>query len=392
MIAGTCGSGFVSEVVCLDPEDAEFLVHDPFVVNALGPSVGPWLYGKMLQSWLFENLPRFDVVIIHGMWQYHGYAVRKALKRLLRNGRAAPRCFVMPHGMLDPYFQRDPSRRTKAIRNWIYWKLVEGEVVNRADGLLFTCVEEMLLARQTFRSYRVTNERVVGLGVEEPPPYLPAMGSAFRLQCPELHDRPYLLFLSRIHPKKGVNLLVKAYVQLMQEHLGSKSFSTCDHSLTIPDLVIAGPLDSDYAAEVQQLAIQLLSSSLQTQNRDPKIPSIHFPGMLRGDAKWGAFYGCEAFVLPSHQENFGIAVVEALACGKPVLISDKVNIWREIVDGGGGFAAVDDAESTLALLRRHLDLNTEARVDMGGRALDCFRKNFQVSAAAARMAKALAAC
>ncbi len=58
--------------------------------------------------------------------------------------------------------------------------------------------------------------------------------------------------------------------------------------------------------------------------------------MLTGDLKWGAFRAAEAFVLPSHQENFGIAVVEALACGKPVLISDKVNIWREIVEDGAG--------------------------------------------------------
>jgi glycosyltransferase involved in cell wall biosynthesis len=72
--------------------------------------------------------------------------------------------------------------------------------------------------------------------------------------------------------------------------------------------------------------------------------------MLNGEAKWGALYGCEAFVLPSHQENFGIAVVEALACGRPVLISDQVNIWREIVEGGAGLVAEDTLEGTYTLL------------------------------------------
>lgn len=63
--------------------------------------------------------------------------------------------------------------------------------------------------------------------------------------------------------------------------------------------------------------------------------------MLQGDVKWGAVHGCEEFVLPSRQENFAIAVVEALACGKPVLISDQVNIWREIAEDGAGLVGGD---------------------------------------------------
>ena len=63
---------------------------------------------------------------------------------------------------------------------------------------------------------------------------------------------------------------------------------------------------------------------------------VYWPGMLRGNLKWGSFYSCEAFILPSHQENFGIAVAEALACGKPVLLSNKVNIAAEIERDGVG--------------------------------------------------------
>jgi hypothetical protein len=81
---------------------------------------------------------------------------------------------------------------------------------------------------------------------------------------------------------------------------------------------------------------------------------VHAVDMLSGAAKWGALYGCEAFVLPSHQENFGIAVVEALACGKPVLISDQVNIWREIVEDGAGLVEGDTEEGVEKLLRNFL--------------------------------------
>ena len=76
------------------------------------------------------------------------------------------------------------------------------------------------------------------------------------------------------------------------------------------------------------------------------------PGMLQGDMKWGALNAAEVFCLPSHQENFGIAVAEALGCGTPVLISDKVNIWREIEADGAGLVDDDtvDGTSELAVL------------------------------------------
>src|SRR6185369_16511419 len=105
--------------------------------------------------------------------------------------------------------------------------------------------------------------------------------------------------------KKGVDLLISAYADVYQ----SKPASPAP-----PALVIAGPLNSDFADAMQKLAAEL-------SPRD----TVFWPGLLSGDAKWGAFHGCEAFVLPSHQENFGIAVAEALACGKPVLISNQVN-------------------------------------------------------------------
>jgi glycosyltransferase involved in cell wall biosynthesis len=72
--------------------------------------------------------------------------------------------------------------------------------------------------------------------------------------------------------------------------------------------------------------------------------------MLKGDVKWGAFYASEAFALPSHQENFGIAVAEALACGKPALLADKVNIAPQIAADGAGLMQPDTQEGTDELL------------------------------------------
>ncbi|MFN6996501.1 MAG: glycosyltransferase, partial [Aquincola tertiaricarbonis] len=107
-----------------------------------------------------------------------------------------------------------------------------------------------------------------------------------------------------------------------------------------------------------------------------------WPGMLQGDLKWGAFHAAEAFVLPSHQENFGIAVAEALGCGVPVLISDKVNIWREIEADGAGLVAPDTAEGTAQLLQRWLALSSAERAAMRDRARGCFAQRFTVEAMA----------
>ena len=99
---------------------------------------------------------------------------------------------------------------------------------------------------------------------------------------------------------------------------------------------------------------------------------IHWPGMLKGDAKWGAFFASEAFILPSHQENFGIAVAEALACGRPVLLADKVNIAEDIAEDGAGLMELDTAGRNAALLTRWIAMTVEERKLMAERAYQCF--------------------
>lgn len=108
------------------------------------------------------------------------------------------------------------------------------------------------------------------------------------------------------------------------------------------------------------------------------LGKIVFTGMITGHTKWGALYGCQAFILPSHQENFGIAVVEALACAKPVLISDQVNIWKEIELEGGGIIAKDNLEGTMKLLTHFLKLSSAARAEMSEKAQISFLKYFDI--------------
>ena len=129
---------------------------------------------------------------------------------------------------------------------------------------------------------------------------------------------------------------------------------------------------------------------LKIVTSDPSLSSmIFFPGMLTGDAKWGAIYGCEAFVLPSHQENFGIAVAEALACGRPVLISNQVNIWKGIENVGGGIIANDTLEGTKKLLKSWVTLNTAQKQTMQQLAYTAYEKYFEIDSASKRFLDAI---
>jgi glycosyltransferase involved in cell wall biosynthesis len=420
--------GIRNEVVSCDAQDAAWLGQDDFSIHALGPGKYGFAYTPKLGPWLEENLARFDAVIVHGLWLWPSVCATRAIARHRRavtsdewrvtSGRTTdqgsdplpvtrnPRLFVMPHGMLDPWFQRDKSRRVKAARNWFYWWLVERNVVNSADALLFTCQQELELARTTFGGYRPRREINVGYGIAEPPAFEPKMREAFAARCPGLNGRLYLLFMSRIHAKKNVAALVRAYTRVRSEVTSGEWRVT---SGLFPDLVVAGPgWDTRYGEEVKRM-IDEANGGQKPEIGDQRPETadgedaaatrarhsahIHAVGMLSGAAKWGALYGCEAFVLPSHQENFGIAVVEALACGKPVLISDQVNIWREIVEDGAGIAEADTEEGVEKLLRKFLSTQKDEvgdlRPEVRTKPRECYLKWFAIGPAAAKLAEAL---
>jgi glycosyltransferase involved in cell wall biosynthesis len=369
-------------VVTVDDPSAAFLKEQGLVVHAMGLGSPVWAYSKHLLPWLKEHLETYDAVILHGMWQYPGHALRRAMQSI----KKPPPYLLYPHGMLDPWFQRERSRRWKALRNRIYWRWAESKVVAEAAAILFTCEEEKRLASRTFSNYKPRREIVVGYGVPEPPSASIAQQAAFLAGCSGLTaDQPFLLFLSRIDFKKGVGLLIKAYAVWAAREP------------KFPALVIAGPLESAYAKEMQNLAAQLIParrasppSGLRAGHDLPAVPSaqVFFPGMLQGDAKWGAFQSCSAYVLPSHQENFGIAVVEALACGKPVLISDKVNICREIESAGAGWVGQDSLEGVTGLLGKWWENRTDQPAPELVRR--CYQQHFAVEGAAETLEEILA--
>lgn len=364
--------GFHIEIASSDTPESPWISGSGFV-HPLGPQTLGWAYHCKWKPWLYRNIENFDVVLLEGMWQYPMHIAAQ----IAREKQVPYLCF--PHGMLDPWFQKMSERGIwKPARNRLYWRLIEQKVINGSEAICFTCEQERLMASMTFKGYRPKREEVVGLGIPEPPGFIPSMRNRFESECPGLDGRPYILFLSRIDPKKGVDLLISAFQRIMSKDLRVK-----DEKRGHPCLVIAGPgWDTSYGQKCRSL----INNHQASHFPNCSTPSILCVGMLSGEAKWGAFYGCEAFALPSHQENFGIAVVEAMACGKPVLISDQVNIWREIERSGAGLVEADTEAGIQTLLKRWMDV---PKREMGAHARECYKRNFSIELAAKALSEVL---
>ena len=344
IVASFPATGNTGEVVTMDDPTAPFLQNLPFPVYAVGPVHTIYGANRRLIPWLKKNRSRYDGAVSHGLWTFNGFAVWRAFAGKLPY-------VVFPHGMLDPYFKY--AYPLKHVKKWLYWVMAQYWILRGADRVLFTSKAEARESRKSFWMHR-WNAQVVPYGASGPTGDPTEYRRAFFSHCPSVADKPYLLFLGRIHPKKGCDLLIEAFARIA-------------HIAPELQLVFAGPDQTGWRTKLEATA-----AAAGIAGR------IHWAGMIEDDVKWGAFYGCEAFILPSHQENFGIAVAEALACAKPVLLADKVNIAGDVEADGAAIVQKDTFEGTLRLLEDWLRTTPEEREKMSVNALRCFRMHYDM--------------
>ncbi len=347
-----CEGGHKIEVASLDAPETVDQYNFPARVYGLGPSKGIYGYSPRFVPWLREHVALYDVVFLNCIWQYNVLAAYRALENTnIPYG-------VFTHGMLDPYFRKEFP--LKHLKKSIYWHLFLKKIMNNANVVFFTCEEEKILARQSFSGYHV-RERVLSFGIFGPEIHLAHATGDFLARWPNLRGKRIAISMGRLHPKKGIDILIEAFAQSLAKH---------------PEweLVIAGPDQVGQQAELQALAERLGVAE-----------RITWTGMISGSLKWGALAASEVFVLPSHQENFGIVVVEALACKVPVIISDKVNIWREIQSRDAGLICQDSIESTQAALNQWSGLSGKEISEMRDRSLKCFNDCFNYDVIAGKV-------
>jgi len=345
---GMIGRGHEVEIAVLDPPGVKWLGAIELPVHALGSGLTGYRYTGELTRWLNANGHNYDRVIVNGLWQYPGLAVWRRFA-----GTKTP-YYVFPHGMLDPWFKR--TYPLKHLKKWLYWPWAEYRILRDAAAVIFTSEQERLQARQSFWLYRV-REKVSPLGIETP--IASAAGHHDELfdLYPQLRNTRPLLFLGRLHPKKGPDLAIEAFAVVAER---ARDLS----------LVIAG---ADQVGWKKQLESRVRELGLDSR--------IVFAGMLEGELKHSALLNADALILPSHQENFGMSVIEALALGVPVLISNRVNTAQEIEVDKAGYVADDDLAGTTSLITRWCETSSEAREAMRRNARECFSRRYEIDRA-----------
>lgn len=285
--------------------------------------------------WLLRNINDYDIVHVHGLYRFtptFGAAVAR---------RMGVPYLIKPHGSLDPYMYKQSAYSVSLKR--LYERLFDFPNLNRAGAIQFTSDEEA--------------QRAAFLGLSAPPvvvrsgidwteySVLPRRG-VFRRGLGIRPEQPLILFLGRLNFKKGLDVLVPAFSEVIKR---------------LPDarLAIVGPDNEGLGDEVRRWCA---NSGVQ-QN-------VVFVDHISGEETRQAYVDADVFALTSYTENTGMTVVEAMACACPVVISDQVNIWPVIKEAGAGFVVpldIQQISEALANVLRNKDL--AARMASAGRVL-----------------------
>lgn len=272
---------------------------------------------------LKSKIPDCDVVHIHSLYQFPSTAAAFYCRRF-----EVP-YILRPHGTLDPYLHARHRGR-----KWLYELLFERRNLRDAAAVHFTTDDEMRLAQDSGLQF---NPVVIALGVDfQRGATLRRDRTAMEERWPKTTNKKVILFLGRINFKKGLDILARAFGQIAR--VRDDVF-----------LMIAGPDSDGLGARVREWLAE-----------EGVLDRTIFAGMVTGDDKSAIWAGASMFVLPSHSENFGIAVVEAMASGLPVVISDAVNLAPAIAAAEAGLVVKANASEMAKAIERLLNDDTLA--------------------------------
>jgi glycosyltransferase involved in cell wall biosynthesis len=270
-------------------------------------------YSRELGRWLGAHAGDYDVIQSHSNWNFPSAVACRAARC------AGVPYIVRPCGMLSRYTWEKSIWRKRA-----YWWLCERNNVRSAAGFHVTSDDE----RQEVLRLNVTAPvEVIPLGVSNDAWNTPIEAEWLRSQCPQAGNRPILLFLSRLHPKKGItDLLLPALAGLKTDAF----------------LAVVGEEDVHAPGYTRHIEAEI--------GRRRLTERVALLGPVSPDRRWAALDGADLFVLPSHSENFGIVVAEALARAKPVVVTTGVQFCRHIIDAGAGTVVRPDVEELAGAL------------------------------------------
>ncbi|MFM7407694.1 MAG: hormogonium polysaccharide biosynthesis glycosyltransferase HpsP [Cuspidothrix sp.] len=300
-----------------------------------------------LFKWLKTHAQEFDIAHIHAL-----FSPVSSVSAMICRQQKLP-YILRPLGTLDPA----DLQKKKQLKQ-LYVQLIEKQNLVGAAAIHFTSEQE---AKISNRFGVKTHDLVIPLGVI--PPVNKETNVLTQWQIPQ--NKPVILFMSRIDPKKGLELLIPSLEKLL---IAGFDFH----------FVLAGtnPQDPGYEDKIK---LQIANSPLNFYTT--------ITGFVTGEVKKSLLQGADLFVLPSYYENFGIAVAEAMVGGTPVIISDQVHIYQQIIDSESGWVGKTDVESIFELLKTALS-NSEECQRRGLNAKEYALNNFSWDAIALQMIQA----
>lgn len=339
--------GIKTSVVGLDDEWVKYDCKNGNFEFSTGEIVGPKAFGfsPELRNLLQTYVQPRGIIHNHGLWMYPGLAARKCA------GKNNCRLIISPHGMLEPWALNHSSWKKKLAET-----LFESKNFQKADCLHALCAAEAV----NFRRYGLKNPITIipnGVDLEE---FQVQPDNAIREKIPELNGRRRILFLSRLHPKKGLDNLLQAWKKAAPDF---KDWQ----------LLIAGSGDPAYEKKLKDLSHDLILSK-----------SIVFLGSLYGETKKQILAAADVFVLPSFSEGFSVAVLEAAAAGLPVLLTPACN-FPELAKSSAAIEIPTDPSGIENGIRRILELPEEQRREMGRRGHGLVKRSYTWSAITQQM-------
>lgn len=317
-------------------------------VNKFGMVISPALVHKVRREICY-----FDVVHASSMWQSLLWPVTRSAQQYSRP------VVISPRGGLNSY-----AWKIRRLKHRLYWAFIERQNYMRATSLHFTAEMERLQAtaiglRQ--RSFVVPNG--INLDIHRRDE---TAGFAFRRQLGISDDAFVILYLGRLHPIKGLDLLISAFSTVAHE-----SIMTFCRPLY---LVIAGGDEGGYRSILENLVMEM-----------QLVSSVFFVGAVDGKGRAAAYSSSDVFVLPSHNENFGMSAVEAMAHRLPLLVSDQVCIAPELAADGAAIVVPLTERDWASALRSVLS-NSDLRRDLAEKGLLSARTRFDARSVARQMA------
>ena len=305
-----------------------------------------YTFSPLLLIECLKEIKNYDLVHITGVWNFPVLA--GALACILNNKPF----MISPRGVLYKDAINIKSRFTKLF----YFNLIAKHYLERADAIHYTTENERDNVFKRINNNFIIIPNGIDLNLFRD---LPPKGS-FKNKYEILRNKKYILFLGRINKQKGINLLVEAFKNLPKEYKDLY-------------LVIAGPDNCGYKKEVEK---SLVKNNL--------LDKVIFPGMLLGKEKLSAYVDAEMFVLPSYFENFGMSVIEAMACNVPAIISNRVGICDYLKESNAGLIVNLESKELYGAIKTLLD-NQKELLMISNNAKELVKRKYDINIVADKM-------